>query len=92
MNKDIVCGKVLPNWTKLYNRKIMEGCPPNAGDVTTNVELMNTLVDRLFFHQIYLVDKSVKELLVGWILVKCDGWMETEIAIESQDGISLIVS
>ena len=66
-NKDTVCGKILGQWTKLSNGKITGGCPPNANDVVTNMEMMNKFVSNLFRHQKYLANTEVKRLLLGSI-------------------------
>ena len=68
-NKDTICGKILGQWTKLSNGKITGGCPPNANDVVTNMEMMNKFVSNLFRHQKYLANTEVKRILLGSILL-----------------------
>lgn len=68
--KDQLCGKVLSNWHETGHKgHIKGGIPPNASDIKTYQEQLYTFINNLFAKQIYLVNKKIKYLLLGSILL-----------------------
>jgi len=67
-SKDAQCGKVLGNWLRNVNGKLVGGYPPSTEDIETERDKVFIFSNHLFSRQQHLTNKDLKKLLIGSIL------------------------